>query len=58
MRDKLKTLAAKHGRSTNSEILDRLERSLATHENAEIEPLRQMIRDELRAALTSTSGKR
>ncbi|ARP86275.1 Arc family DNA-binding protein [Bordetella genomosp. 9] len=57
MRDSLKELAAKHGRSMNSEILERLERSLSPNASLDLPTVRQVVREEVRAALTEAKRR-
>ncbi|ARP89798.1 hypothetical protein CAL14_05440 [Bordetella genomosp. 9] len=52
MRDKINEIAAQNGRSANAEIVARLERSLDPLQSPDAEALRQIVREEVRAALS------
>jgi hypothetical protein len=49
MRDRLNELASQNGRSANAEIVARLQRALNPTENAELDAVRQAVREELMA---------
>jgi hypothetical protein len=51
MRNQINEIAAKNGRSANAEIVARLQASLAEADGISTEVLRQVLREELRAAL-------
>jgi hypothetical protein len=51
MRDQINEIAAQNGRSANAEIVARLQASLAEAENISIEAVRQVVREEIRAAI-------
>lgn len=57
MRDQINEIAAQNGRSANAEIVARLQASMASADVVNLEAVRQVVRDEVRAALSEASRK-
>jgi hypothetical protein len=52
MRDQINEIAAQNGRSANAEIVARLQATLAGDNSLSIEAVRQVMREELKAAMS------
>ncbi|WP_082988088.1 Arc family DNA-binding protein [Bordetella bronchialis] len=56
MRDQINEIAAQNGRSANAEIVARLQASMASADTTSLEAVRQVVREEVRAALSEAKS--